>query len=92
MDTDYQPAGTRTSCCDDWWANLTPVQRMWLHSHLWDLEILAGWASDIMVQAVKSHHSQRVYPYGPTHTNGTYITPEARINGNSPWSKPNSPQ
>ena len=57
-------------CCDQWWGELTQVQRMWLHSHLWDLDILAGWTSSIVLRALESLHSQQVDRYTPTSANG----------------------
>ena len=71
MEAGYQQCNNGHDCCANWWGALTPVQKMWLHSHLWDLEILEGWTSDIIVNAVKSHHSQRVQRYSPAYTNGS---------------------
>ena len=70
MDAVNQSSITGTLCCDNWWGSLTSVQKIWLHSHLWDLEILAGWTSEVMVQALESHHSQQTDRYSPVHTNG----------------------
>ena len=71
MASDNHRTGPGSICCESWWDSLTPVQRMWLHAHLWDLEILAGWSSKIMVQSVSDHHTQRTDRYTPTH-NGSH--------------------
>jgi hypothetical protein len=70
MDIDNQRTISGTHCCDKWWGSLTPVQKMWLHTHLWDIEILAGWTSDVMVQTLGSLHSQQVARYAPAYING----------------------
>ena len=70
MDPDNHRAIPITPCCDKWWGNLTPVQKLWLHTHLWDLEILAGWASDVMVHTLESLHGQQVARYTPSFING----------------------
>ena len=71
MEAGYERSSNGTNCCANWWGGLTPLQKMWLHSHLWDLEILEGWTSDTFVNAVKTHYSQRVLRYTPAYTNGT---------------------
>ena len=70
MEAGYYRGHNGTGCCANWWHGLTPIQKMWLHSHLWDLEILEGWTSDTFLEAVESHHSQRVLRYSPGYTNG----------------------
>ena len=70
METGYHRGHNGTGCCANWWGDLTPIQRMWLHSHLWDLEVLEGWTSDTLLKAVESHHNQRVLRYSPDYTNG----------------------
>ena len=67
MDADNHRPDAGTGCCDAWWGSLTPVQRMWLHLRLWDLEILAGWTSDVVVQALRSDHGQIIRRYTPTY-------------------------
>jgi len=68
---DKHLAGTKASCCDAWWDSLTPLQRMWLHTHLWDLEILAGWTSQVMVQTVAKRHGLSMGRYA-TSPAGSY--------------------
>ena len=63
-------SSVKNPCCDQWWGELTQVQRMWLHSHLWDLDILAGWTSGIVLGALESLHSQQADRYTPTSANG----------------------
>ena len=70
MDADSQRTIIRPPCCDKWWGSLTPVQKMWLHTRLWDLEILAGWDSDIMVRTLETLHRQQVARYTPAYVNG----------------------
>ena len=70
MDLNNQRAIPRTHCCDKWWSSLTPVQKLWLHTHLWDLEMLAGWTSDVMAQTLESLHGDQVARYTPTYVNG----------------------
>ncbi|HJN86557.1 MAG: hypothetical protein QF714_02550 [Dehalococcoidia bacterium] len=37
--------------------------KMWLHSQLWDLEIFAGWTSQVMVQTVARRDGLRMGRY-----------------------------
>ena len=60
MDADHQLSPTRTTCCETWWDNLTPVQKLWLHTRLWDLEILTGWDSDLMVREMECSIASRL--------------------------------
>ena len=71
MSPGNQPTDSGTSCCNEWWGSLTPVQKMWVHSHLLDLEFLASWASDIMVQDLENDHARRIDRYAPVYSNGT---------------------
>ena len=68
MDAGYHLGHNGTSCCANWWGGLTAIQKMWLHSHLWDLEILEGWTSHTFLEEVKNNHSQRVLRYSPDYT------------------------
>ena len=65
MDRHRAPAHSVASCCQAWWGSLTPVQRTWLHSRFWDLEILAGWTSDMMVGDLLNGHDDRTGRYSP---------------------------
>jgi len=65
MDRHRAPAHSGTGCCQTWWDSLTPVQRTWLHSRFWDLEILAGWTSDMMVGDLLNGHDKRTGRYSP---------------------------
>ena len=70
MDEDIQTLNSETHCCEQWWSSLTPVQKLYLHTHLWDLEILAGWESEVLVRSLDYLHRERVGLYTPIYSNG----------------------
>ena len=65
MDRHRAPAPAGISCCQAWWASPTPVQQTWLHSRFWDLEILVGCTSDVMVDDLLHGHDDRTGRYSP---------------------------
>ena len=45
-------------CCQTWWDGLSEVQKLLLHTKLWDINIFSGWGSSMMVNNLVDYHDK----------------------------------